>query len=141
MKTLATAIAIGPLIMTGPLPAASQSGLGSGASVRLVANHDSTADRETYTQKARDEMQLWQQKLHDFDAKARAKASDAHRRAAKDLDSAWTEAKSASDRLDTASERDWSRAKASFQTASTSLTWRGAKLTRRTNRPNHPSDT
>jgi hypothetical protein len=112
--------------MIGTLPAASQSGLGSGASVRLVANHDSTADRETYTQKARDEMQLWQEKLHDFDAKAQAKARDAQTRASKDLDSAWTEAKSASDRLDTAGEKDWSRAKASFQTAShkLDLAWR-----------------
>jgi hypothetical protein len=128
MKILATAIVMGPLILIGALPAASQSGLGSGsgASVRLVVAHDSTADRETYTQKARDEMQLWQQKLHEFDAKVQAKATTAQTKAAKDLDNAWTEAKSASDRLDTAGERDWSRAKASFQTAShkLDLAWR-----------------
>jgi hypothetical protein len=126
MKILATAVVMAPLMMFGIMPAASQSDPGTGASVRLVATHDSTADRETYTQKARDEMQLWQQKLHDFDAKAQAKATDAQTRASKDLDSAWTEAKSASDRLDTAGVKDWSRAKASFQTAShkLDLAWR-----------------
>jgi hypothetical protein len=127
MKILATAIVIGPLVMIGTLPAASQSGHPrAGASVRLVTARDSTADRETYTQKAHDDMQEWQPKLRAFDEKVQAKAVQAHTSTMDDLNKAWTQAEAASRRLETASSEDWENAKTSFKKAShrLDLAWR-----------------
>jgi hypothetical protein len=127
MKILATAIVIGPLVMIGTLPAASQSGHPrAGASVRLVTARDSTVDRETYTQKARDDMQEWQLKLRAFDEKVQAKAVQAHTSTMDDLNKAWTQAEAASRRLETASSEDWENAKTSFKKAShrLDLAWR-----------------
>jgi Skp family chaperone for outer membrane proteins len=102
MKVFIAAI-IAALALASAFPAAAQSNLssGPGASVRLAAAHDSTADRETYTQKARDDMQEWQKKLHVFDEKIRAKATQAHNSAGDDLNKAWTRAEAASGRLET----------------------------------------
>src|SRR5271169_3955519 len=78
MRILTASIVIGPLMLIGTLPAAagqSLLALGTGAPVRLAAG-DSTADRNTYTQKARDEMQEWRRKLHDFSEKAEAKGKE-----------------------------------------------------------------
>ena len=50
MKTLAAALAIAPLLLTGTLPAAAQSAAGS-------------TDRDSYTHQAEDQVQLWKQKL------------------------------------------------------------------------------
>jgi hypothetical protein len=122
MKILIIAIVLGPLTMIGILPAASQSSLGSGASVRLATARDSTADRETYTQKARDDMQEWQQKLHAFDEKVQAKAGQAHTTAGDDLNKVWTHAEAASRRLETAGSEDWENAKTSYKAASHKLT-------------------
>jgi hypothetical protein len=127
MKILATAIVIGPLVMIGTLPAASQSGHPrAGASIRLVTARDSTVDRETYTQKARDDMQEWQLKLRAFDEKVQAKAVQAHTSTMDDLNKAWTQAEAASRRLETASSEDWENAKTSFKKAShrLDLAWR-----------------
>lgn len=63
---------VGPIIaalaLASAVPAAAQSNLGSGsgASARFAAALDSTADREAYTRKARDDMQEWQRKLQAF---------------------------------------------------------------------------
>jgi hypothetical protein len=126
MKILIIAIVLGPLTMIDALPAASQSGLGSGASVRLATARDSTADRETYTQKARNDMQGWQRKLHAFDEKVQARAARAHTTAGDDLNRAWTQAEAASRRLETAGSEDWESAKTSFKRAShkLDLAWR-----------------
>ena len=51
----------------------------------------------------------------------KAKATEAQTSASKDLDDAWTQTKMASARLETAGEKDWDGAKASFQTASHKL--------------------
>jgi hypothetical protein len=80
-------------VLVGAFPAAAQSNLGSGSgsSVRLAAAHDSTADRATFTQKARNDMQGWQQKLHTFGKKIRAKAMQGHNSAGDDLNKAGSE--------------------------------------------------
>ena len=104
MRMLTVSIVVGPLMLIGALPAAagqSALALGSGAPVRLVAAGDSTADRDTYTQKARAEMQEWQRKLHDFSEKAEAKGKEAGNAAENDLNKAWTKAEAASRQLQT----------------------------------------
>jgi hypothetical protein len=114
---------IAALALASAFPAAAQSNLGSGsgASVRMAAAQDSTADRETYIRKAQNDMQDWQQKLHAFGAKIRAKATHAHNSAGDDLNKAWTRAEAASGRLEIVSSEDWDSAKISFERASHKL--------------------
>jgi len=123
MRMLAASIVIGPLLLIGALPAAGQAtlALGSGAPVQLAAGADSTADRDTYTQKAREEMQEWQRKLHDFSEKAAAKGKQLDKAAKNDLNKAWTKAKAASSKLQTVGAEGWESAKTSFEKASREL--------------------
>jgi hypothetical protein len=123
MRMLTVSIVIGPLVLIGALPAAGQSplALGSGAPVPLAAGADSAADRDTYTQMARDKMQEWQRKLHDFSARAAAKGKQLDNAAENDLNTAWTKAKAASSRLQTVGAEGWESAKTSFEEASREL--------------------
>ncbi len=124
MRILTASIVIGPLMLIGALPAvAGQStvALGSDAPVRLTANGKPTTDRDTYTQKARDDMQEWQQKLHTFSENAEAKGQEAGNAAENDLNQAWTKAEAASSELQTASAEDWQSAKISYEKASRDL--------------------
>ena len=128
MKIFIAPLVIGTLALAGASPAAAQSKPSSdqGISVGVAATRDSTAEKTSYKQKAQDEIRIWQQKLDDFDAKVRAKATEAQTSASKDLDDAWTQTKMASARLETAGEADWGSAKASFKTESDKLAvaWR-----------------
>ena len=123
MRIIVAPIVIGTLFLASMLPAAAQSkpASGQGTSVQVATTRDQTADRNSYTQKAQDEVRIWQQKLHDFDAKVQAKAAEAQTSASKDLDDAWTQTKTAAARLESAGEKDWNSAKTSFQTASHKL--------------------
>ena len=123
MKIFIAPLVIGTLALAGASPAAAQSKPSSdqGVSVEVATTRDATAERSSYKQKAQDEIRIWQQKLDDFDAKVKAKATEAQTSASKDLDDAWTQTKMASARLETAGEADWAGAKVSFQTASHKL--------------------
>lgn len=123
MRILAASIALGSLLLIGALPAAGQAAPthGTGGSIRLAAARDTTADRDTYTQRARNEMKEWQLKLHDFSGRTQAKATEAQAKATSDLNEAWTETKDASGRLEIASKADWESAKSSFQSATHKL--------------------
>ena len=127
MRMLTVSIIIGPLVLISALPAAGQStlALGSGAPVQLAAGADSTADRDTYTQKARDEMQEWQRKLHDLSEKVVAKGKEAGNATENDLHEAWTKAEAASRQLQTVGAEGWESARSSFEKASHELaeTW------------------
>jgi len=116
-------IAVGILAVTAGSPVAAQSKptTGQGVSVGAANSHDPAAERSSFTRSAQDEMKLWQQRLQDFDAKVRAKATTAKARASKDVDDAWAETKSAFSQLETAGETDWTSAKASFKTSSAKL--------------------
>jgi uncharacterized protein involved in type VI secretion and phage assembly len=120
MKILIAPIVIGMLALAGASPAAAQSKSvpDKGTSVGMAASSDSEADRKSYTQQAQGEMQLWEQRLHDFNAKVEANATDTQTNASKDLDGAWTKTKTAWNQLETAGENDWTSAKSSFQDAS-----------------------
>ena len=124
MKILLAPLLIGTLVLAGASPAVAQSKPASdqaGVSVGMAPARDAAAERESYAQKSQAEVRIWQQKLHDFDAKAQVKATEAQASASKDLEDAWTETKTASARLQTAGEKDWDSAKASFKTASDKL--------------------
>jgi hypothetical protein len=123
MRVFIAPLLLGTLALAGASPAAAQSKPASnqGISVGVAPTRDAAAERESYTQKAQGEVRIWQQKLHDFDAKAQVKATEAQASASKDLDRAWTETKTASARLETAGDKDWDSAKVEFKTASDKL--------------------
>lgn len=122
MRILFAPIVIGTLAITGVSPAGAQSKPADKAtSVGLFTSPDPAADRNSYTQQARDQVRNWEKRLHDFDAKAQVKATAAEANASKELNDAWTETKSASSELETAAEADWDGAKASFKKATDKL--------------------
>jgi hypothetical protein len=126
MKLLISAIVIAPLALAAALPAAGQtlSKPQQSTSIRLAAISDT--ERTTYTEKARAEMLVWQQKLHDFGERSKVKATDAQTKATNDLNQAWANTKAGSARLETAAAEDWESAKTSFRNASDQLAvaWR-----------------
>lgn len=123
MRIIIVPIVIGTFALAGVLPAAAQSKSISdkGTSVGVATTRDPAVERNSYMQKAQDEVRVWERKLHDFDAKVQAGATDAKASASKDLNDAWAQTETASARLETAGEKDWDSAKASFQTASQKL--------------------
>ncbi len=111
MRILTAAIVVGPLLLSGTLAA---------GQVQVAAG-DATADRDTYAQKARDEMQQWQRKLHDVGAQAEAKGQEAGNAAGNDLNAAWSKAEAASRKLQAAGAEGWESAKTSYEQASHEL--------------------
>jgi len=123
MRLIATSIVIGSLMLVSALPAAGQSSTTPAASapVRSAVGGDTTTGRATYTQKARDDMQEWQRKLHDFRVKAEANGKEAGNAADTDLHKAWIKAEAASRELQTVGTEGWESAKTSFERASHEL--------------------
>jgi len=130
MRILPTATVVGSFLLIGSigtLPAAGQSVQPpqSAASSRMAAVADWKTERDTYVQKARDEVQAWQQKLHDLREKTKTRNSEASITTQKDFNAAWTEADDALHKLETVGTEDWESAKMSFNKASLKLvaTW------------------
>jgi hypothetical protein len=124
MRILTAAIVFTPLMLIGASPAlAGQpvSLLPSNAPVRLAADTASTTDHDTYMQRAKDELQEWQRKLHDFSEQAKAKGQTASDSTGNELNEAWNKTEAASHRLQTASADGWENAKISFEKASNNL--------------------
>ena len=121
MRIILVSIVIGPLMLFGALPAVAGQSISSDTRIQLAAGGDSTADRDTYTQKARDAMHEWQQKLHDFSEKAKAKGQEEGNAAENELKAAWTKAEAEQHKLETASAEGWESAKISFEKASHDL--------------------
>ena len=121
MRIFFASIVIGPLALFGALPAAAGQLISSDTPIQLAASGDSTTDRDTYAQKARDDMHQWQQKLHDFDKKAKAKGQEEGNAAGNELNAAWTKADAEQRKLQSASAEAWESAKTSFEKASNDL--------------------
>ena len=117
MRILFASVIIGPLMLCGALPAAAGQSISSDRPIQLAAGGDLTADRDAYTQKARDAMHEWQQKLHDFSEKAKAKGQEEGKAAENELKAAWTKAEAEQRKLETASAEGWESAKTSFEKA------------------------
>ena len=121
MRLLTASIVIGPLMLIGALPAAAGQLNSSDTHIQLAADSHSTADRDTYTQRTRDDMRQWQQKLHDFSENAKAKGQQTGNAADNDLNAAWTKTQAEADKLQAASAEGWASAKASYEKASREL--------------------
>jgi hypothetical protein len=121
MKIIFASIVVGPLMTFGALPAAAIQPISSDTPIQLAVGSNSTPDRDTYTEKARDAMQEWQQKLHDFSQKAKARGQEETNAAGNELDAAWIKAAAEEHKLETASAEGWESAKISFEKASRDL--------------------
>ncbi|WP_213739360.1 hypothetical protein [Bradyrhizobium sp. dw_411] len=126
MRIRSASTIVGSLLLIGligTLPAAGQSAQPPQptASSGTAAAADWKTERDTYIQKARDDVQAWQQKLHDIREKAKAKNSEASITAHNDFNTAWTETEDAFHKLETVGAEDWESAKISFNTASQKL--------------------
>ena len=121
MTILFALIVIGPLMLYGALPAAAGQSISSDTPIRLAAGGGPTANRDTYSQKARDAMQDWWQKLHDFGERAKARGQEEGNAAGNELKAAWTKADTEEHKLETASAEGWESAKTSFEKASHDL--------------------
>ena len=121
VRIILVSIVLGPLMLFSVLPAAAGQSISSDTRIQLAAGGDSTADRDTYTQKARDAMHEWQLKLHDFSEKAKAKGQEEGKAAENELKAAWTKAEAEQHKLETASAEGWKSAKISFEKASHDL--------------------
>jgi hypothetical protein len=126
MRILPASTVVGSLLLTGligTLPATSQSiqPPQSAASSKMAAVADWTTERDTYVQKARDEVQAWQQKSHDLREKTKTRNSEASITAQNDFNTAWTDTEDAFHKLETVGAEDWESAKISFNKASQKL--------------------
>jgi hypothetical protein len=121
VKSFIALILVGPLLLGGVLPAAAGQSISADTPVRMAASGDSTADRDTYTQRARDDVQEWQRRLHDFSEKAKTDGQKDAAAAEHDLNEAWTKTEAEAHKLQTASAEDWERAKISYEKASQEL--------------------
>ena len=126
MRILSTSTVVGSVLLIGligTLPAASQSVQPTQPTVsqKVAAVADWKAERDAYVQKARDEVQAWQRKLHDLREKARTQNSEENITAQNNLNAAWTEADDAFHRLETVGTEDWESAKTSYNKASLKL--------------------
>jgi hypothetical protein len=108
-------------MLLGALPAAAGQSISSNSPIQLAAAGDSTADRDTYTQKARVSVDEWQQKLHDFSEKAKVKGQQEGNAAENELKAAWTKVEAEQHKLQSASAEGWESAKISFEKASHDL--------------------
>ena len=128
MRIYIAPIVIGLLALAGAAPTAAQSTTDKGISVGATTTGDPAAERNGYTNHAQDEMHMWEQKLHDFNARQNTNASEVQTSASKNLDSAWTDTQTAWTQLvkvglnvGTAGPNAWASAQADFQTASQKL--------------------
>jgi len=130
-KLLIRSFVIGSIIVTGALPASADLAPAEprpAAQVEMAESGATTADRTTYAEKARAEVQEWRVKLDQFVESANTGSKEARKTASEDLNKAWTKTKDAAARLETAGAADWEIAKASFQNASDELAAKWAKL-------------
>ena len=124
MRILTATIVFAPLMLIGALPALAGQPVPlspSNAPIRLAADTASTMDHDTYLQRAKNEVQEWQRKVHDFGEQAKAKGQTTGNSAGDELNEAWNKTEAASHRLQTASADGWESAKISFEKASHNL--------------------
>jgi hypothetical protein len=120
MRTLIASIVVGPLMLIGVQQVAGQP-TSSGSQSHLVADGNSTAERETYTRGAGDEMREWRQKLQNFDETAKAEGHEAGTSADNALNAAWIKVRAEENKLRVATAEDWDLAKVSFEKADREL--------------------
>ena len=124
MKMLIAPLAAGAFLVSGVLPAfAAQPAAApaAGDRIQVADTADFAAKKDEYVKKSKDDMQLWQQRVHDFGEKAKADGQKAGDAARVQLDKAWRDTKAASAKLQEAGEDGWVGAKGAYERASAKL--------------------
>lgn len=118
MRFMSASLLMGSLaIIVGPLATGQSAATGSSPAVQSAAVGSAAADKETYTRKAKDDVQEWEQKLHKFSVKVEAGGRHDVSASEHDLNEAWDKTKAEANKLQTASDDDWVSAKASYEKA------------------------
>lgn len=125
MRVLATVMIMGSLVLVGAVPDAAGRSISTNTYIYLADVSPPPEDRDSYMQKVKNEMQAWQQKLHDFGERAQAGGQQAGAAAKDELNAAWTATEVEAHRLQTAGTAGWDSAKISYENASHGLaaTW------------------
>ncbi len=121
VRRLVATMVILPFMLVGGLSAATAQSVAAATSTRSASGTDATADRESYTQKARDDLHAWQLKLSDFDDKAEKTGRKDLASAKHDLHEAWARTATETDKLKDSSAEGWQSAKLSYEKASNEL--------------------
>jgi hypothetical protein len=94
-----------------------------------VADRGPTAaERDTYAQQARIEVQEWRVEIDRLSADARARSARAWKTASEDLNASWIRTRDASDRLRQAGKAGWNSARDTYNEAADELLAKWAKL-------------
>ena len=121
MRVLATSMILGSLVLIGARPEAAGNSTTSKTYLHLADANRPPDERGAYMLKVENEMQAWQQKLHDFGDRAAVEGRKAGTAAEDELNAAWTETEVETHRLQTAGTAGWDSAKISSENASHGL--------------------
>ncbi len=127
MRIVTASIIVVPLLLIGVLPAAAFPPSPVGAAIQVAEGSAGTSDRDTYAQKARNEMTEWQKKLHDVIDKAKVTGQEIGDATEAGLNAAWAKAQSAAQTLQAATADGWESAKSAYETAARDLSDAWAK--------------
>ena len=115
MRAIALSVLLGTAMTVGAISAVAQP-VQVAAPVKADTGGGSQ-NNETYIQAARDRIRRWGQEVTDFDKKA----DPANGKIQTDLDAAWAKTNTEEGKLETATAKEWTRIKASFDRASGDL--------------------
>jgi uncharacterized membrane protein len=96
--------------------------------VELAEADSASADRDSYAQKARAEVQEWRDEIDRFGERAKVRSAQAWKTASEDLNATWIKTREASDKLQKAGEAGWSSARDSYRKAVDELAAKWTKV-------------
>lgn len=120
MRVITASILVGSLMIGGSMPNAFAQ-VAPATPAHSVSKGDVKADRDSYTEKARTDVQIWREKLDRFDEKAKARGQTVVSASERDLNTAWTKTASAARKLQTMGAAGWEDTKISYEKASRRL--------------------
>ena len=123
MPTLMHFLIVAPLALIGVAPASSEPAQPAPAAAPV-------ADRGAIVQKARDDLHDWRLKLDAYAEKVKTDSQASRAEATDEMNKAWTKAKDAAARLETAGAAEWASAKAEFNKDSDAMAASWAKVKR-----------
>jgi hypothetical protein len=121
VRLLTASLAVGSLMLFGAMQIAVAQRAAPGTKIQLAAETASSGERHTYAHAMQEDMQQWQQRVHDFDEGVRAKGRQADIAMAETLNAAWDRTQVEARKVSAATAEGWAGAKASYENASHAL--------------------
>jgi hypothetical protein len=128
---LAAAAAVPSRAVPAPLRAAPAERELAHPYLQPAAEESFAQKRERYETKARQELDEWQQRVADLNAKAKAKGSELSEKGRAKLDAAWADTKAQWSKLKAASGDAWEGARARYERAKQRLASSWDELTKK----------